>query len=139
LFFKNLLLTNSINTEIKKATIKLFINAIGINQYSWSSHGHSQADSRITVSMLCGIVSKPGPQLPPVVNSSRPKRSPQANGKPAIVDTEFAVALAARDLLNRVLIVFVYIKHSKKIIGTSAISITGNERKIIGTPAFADA
>ena len=89
--------------------------------------------------MLLVNVSNPGPQLPPVVNSSTPSSKPHANGKPAIVDTAFAMLDGIIALLIDMAISLCMTKDSMKIIGSKAISIAGKVKKIIGTPAFAKA
>ncbi len=93
----------------------------------------------MTVRILFDNVSNPGPQLPPVVKSSKPSNSPQARGKPAKVETTFAVPFGTSAFLNDMFKAFLITADSMRIIGKSAINIAGNVKKIIGTPALAKA
>ena len=91
----------------------------------------------MTVIMLFGNVLKPGPQLPPVEISSIANKNPHANGKPAMVEMALATPFDTSAFLYGIVTTFLKMPVSKKMTGNSAMSITGYDRKIIGTPALA--
>ncbi len=60
-----------------------------------------------------------------------------ANGKPAMVEMALATPFDTSAFLYGIVTTFLKMPVSKKMTGNSAMSITGYDRKIIGTPALA--